>query len=88
MEKNGARKGLLAHRQADSEILTKILEEKQGRKTALQGFGSPKTEVTKTENRENIAFALGKQCFCRGKTYALSRENLRSDVGKPTLCPA
>lgn len=88
MQKNGARKALLVHRQTDSEILTKILEKKTRRKAALRDFGSPKAEVSKPESGENSAFSLGKQCFFREKTYNLTRGNKQSDGGKPTFCPA
>lgn len=54
MKKNEALKGLLSHSQQDSEILTKILEEKQGKMPPPQGAGSPKTEVSTSENKENI----------------------------------
>ncbi len=60
MKKNEALKGLLSHSQQDSEILTKILEEKQGKMPPPQGAGSPKTEVSTSENKENIAFSLEK----------------------------
>ncbi|WP_307758373.1 hypothetical protein [uncultured Mediterranea sp.] len=63
MEKNGSRKGLPAHRQADSEILTKILEEKRGGKPPFkasearkQKSRSPKAGKTLLFPSENNAF--------------------------------
>ena len=72
MQKNEARTALSAMLQRNSEILTKILE----------------TTAPKPESGENNAFSLGKQCFYRGKTSDLSRENLHAAEGKHTRCPA
>lgn len=47
-----------------------------------------KTAAPKPESGENNAFSLGKQCFYRGKTSDLSRENLHAAEGKHTLYPA
>ena len=84
MEKNGARKGLLAHRQADSEILTKILEEKQGGKPPFKASEARKQKSRRLKAgktlplpSENNAFVEGKHTTCRGKTCILMWENRR-----------
>ena len=64
MKKNEMLKGFLSHYQYDSEILTKILEEKQGQMPPFEEPKSRKTEISKPKSWESIAFSLGKQCFC------------------------
>ena len=84
MEKNGARKGLLAHRQADSEILTKILEEKRGKKPSFKASEArkqkprcPKAGKALPLPSENNAFVEGKHMVWRGKTCVLMWEKRR-----------
>nr|WP_325288757.1 hypothetical protein [uncultured Bacteroides sp.] len=63
MQKNGARKGLLAHRQADSEILTKILEEKQGRMPPFEEAKSRKTEFQSPKAGKTLLFPSENNAF-------------------------
>lgn len=56
MEKNGVRKGLLAHRQDDSKILTKILEEKQGKMPSFEEAKSRKTEFQSPKAGKTLLF--------------------------------
>ena len=84
MEKNGAQKGLPAHRQADSEILTKILEEKRGKKPSFKASEArkqkprcPKAGKALPLPSENNAFVEGKHMVWRGKTCVLMWENRR-----------
>ena len=88
-------KGFLSHYQYDSEILTKILEEKQGQmppfeepKSRKTEFQSPKAGKTLLFPSENNAFVEGKHTICRGKTYSLTWENQRFALLKQAFQPA
>ena len=92
MQKNEARRALSTMLQRDSEILTKILEEKRSEKPPFQALEvqkrrlrSPKAGKTMPFPSENNAFIEGKHPICRGKTCTLPRENIHFTPPKPTF---
>ncbi|MBM6734813.1 hypothetical protein H7U35_06220 [Mediterranea massiliensis] len=92
MQKNEARTALSAMLQRNSEILTKILEEKRSEKPPFQALEvqkrrlrSPKAGKTMPFPSENNAFIEGKHPICRGKTCTLPRENIHVAPLKQTF---